>query len=67
MLKDALKSRPQRMAVIKKDKINQPWFLEAERLCQAMITHGTTQAIPQPANAAERVAVERAKSILGIR
>jgi hypothetical protein len=67
MLKDALNYRQQGLSGIKKDKRQQPWFLEAERLCQVMVNQGTTQTIAQPANAAERVAIERAKSILGIK
>lgn len=69
MLKDALDSRQRAGASgsRKTESRRQPWFLEAERLCQVMISQGTTQAVAQPANAAERVAIERAKIILGIK
>jgi len=67
MLQDALNLRQRGLSGIKKDKRGNPWFLEAERLCQVMISQGSTQAVAQPANAAERVAIEKAKTILGIK
>ena len=67
MLQDALNSKPGLGRGIKKDKREKPWFLEAERICQVMISNGSTRAIAEPGNVAERVAVERAKTILGIK
>lgn len=70
MLKDALNARQARAAIPgSRRKVNggEPWFIQAEKLCQVMIYQGSTQAIAQPANVAERVAIEKAKSILGIK